>query len=90
MNFYLLKSTFQRRYVGDVIFDINQIEGFIMFEERLKDRENPVIRLSIKLKSSQSVHAKYQNIEEAKQVIKEIIGDKVSDEDLNDFLPVVE
>lgn len=87
MSFYLLKSTFKREYVGDVLLETDQIESIGITRKEYKDLGNSTkYGIKIWMKSNDHNIALFHTIEEAKNVIKEMLGDKVSDQLLSEWI----
>jgi hypothetical protein len=86
MSFYLLKSTFDRENVGDLLINKNEIETMTLIKKQFKDRVNPVYCVRIFMKSRDHDKAMFNTLEEAKNFIKDILGDKIDDTSLNEWM----
>lgn len=71
MSFYLLKSTRDRNYVGDVLLDLDQVESVASKCFTKGDKNHYVVLVT--MKSEDSWKASYNTEEEAKNVIKELL-----------------
>ncbi len=85
--FYLLKSTYQRSIVGDVFIDLDQIESIGLFIKQYSDTEKSVFGVRVIMKSDDHWKGVYTTLEEAKTVIKEMIGNKINEADLDEMQP---
>lgn len=85
MSFYLLKGTYKRNDVGDVFFDLDQVESASIIENTYRDTENKVYILRIRTKGDNAYQAVFKTVEEAKVIAKEVLGNKITDEQLAEW-----
>lgn len=85
MSFYLMKSDVNRNHVGDILIDKDRVESIVIFAKKFQDRVDPVYVLKVTMHSNDDWKAIYDSLEAAKKSAKEILGDKVDDETLNNL-----
>jgi hypothetical protein len=77
MSFYLLKS----KLFGDVLIDANRVENVVLGFKRKGKYKGFIIVFT--LFSSDTLRSIFDTIEEAKKVIKDVLGDRIDDESLD-------
>jgi hypothetical protein len=88
MSFYLLKSDYKRAKIGDVLLDRSEISSVRLLESKDDDSGAPIYKVMVDMKNGDTVGAKFHKVETAKKIIKEILGENVSDSDLEDLMPI--
>lgn len=83
--FYLLKSEFKRNFMGDVMIDLDKVESVHILNKKFTDTENPLFKLAVRLGSGDHFMAVFLTIENAKKVMKEILGSRIDNDSLEEY-----
>lgn len=90
MSFYLLKSSVKRQRFGDILVNLDEIVFFGLGELEFEDVKEKCYIVHVYLGKGDRVKACYSTVEQAKAVIREMTGYKVTDAMMDDFLPQVD